>query len=249
MQLRGKRVLVTGGSRGLGLGLVECLLEAEAEVTVIARHPGRLAELAQRLGVTTIAGDIADPELPGRALREVRPAVLVLNAGVTPPMRAIDQISWEDFSATWNTDTRAALQWTQAAIRLPLEKGSRVLLGSSGAAVSGSPLSGGHGGAKRMIWMMAHYANGVAAERGLDLRFQAIVPRQMMGATDHGRACATAYATKKGITVEEFLAGFGKPMSPREFGQHVISILTEPRYESITAFGVKGDTGILSLDG
>jgi len=248
MQLEGKRVLVTGGSRGLGLGLVEALREARASVTVLARHAGRLAELEQRLGVHTIVGEITDPELAAKTLREVRPQVLVLNAGVTPPMAPIHEISWEDFSATWNTDTRAALLWSQAALRLPLDKGSRVLLGSSGAAVSGSPLSGGHAGAKRMIWLMAHYANGVSAELGLDLRFQAIIPQQMIGATDHGRACSEAYAKKKGITAEAFLAGFGKPLSPREFGQHVVSILTEPRFEGATALGVKGDTGIRSLD-
>jgi len=248
MQLEGKRVLVTGGSRGLGLGLVEALREAKAQVTVLARNAARLAELAKGMGVATVVGDITDPDLAAKTLREVRPQVLVLNAGVTPPMASIHEISWEDFSATWNTDTRAALLWTQAALRLPLDKGSRVLLGSSGAAVSGSPMSGGHAGAKRMVWLMAHYANGVAAELDLDLRFQAIVPRQMVGATDHGRTCAEAYAKKKGITTEAFLAGFGKPMSPREFGQHVVRILTEPQFETTTALGVKGDTGIVALD-
>ena len=58
---------------------------------------------------------------------------------------------------------------------LPLAPGARVLVGSSGAALQGSPLSGGYAGARRMLWLMARYANGVAEQKGLGIRFQAIV--------------------------------------------------------------------------
>jgi len=43
------------------------------------------------------------------------------------------------------------------------------------------------------------------------------------------------------------LAGFGKPLSALDFGQHVVSILSEPRYEEAPAFGIKGDHGIVAL--
>ncbi len=143
---------------------------------------------------------------------------------------------------------KAGFHWVQEALRLPLPRGSRVLLGSSGAAVNGSPLSGGYAGAKRMLWLMASYANGVATELHLGVHFQAIVPQQMIGETELGRAGAEAYARRKGVAVETFLAGFGAPLSPRKVGEHVVSILTDPRYESGVAFGLKGDTGIVSLE-
>jgi len=63
----------------------------------------------------------------------------------------LDQLSWEDFTAPWESDVKAGLYWLQAAVNLPLEPGSRVLVVSSGAAESGSPMSGGYGGAKRML--------------------------------------------------------------------------------------------------
>src|SRR5882757_11342273 len=97
-------------------------------------------------------------------------------------MGRLDQLSWEDFSATWETDVKAGFHWLQAALRLPLPRGSRVLVGSSGAAVNGSPMSGGYAGAKRMLWFMAGYANTVSAEQDLGIHFQAIVPRQMLAA-------------------------------------------------------------------
>jgi len=40
----------------------------------------------------------------------------------------------------------------------------------------------------------------------------------------------------------------GKPMPPRKVGDHVVAILTEPRYEKGVAFGLNGDRGIASLD-
>ena len=246
--LQDQRVIVTGGSEGLGLGLVEALVERQAKVTVLARDGDRLAELRRRLGVDVIAGDITDRRLAESTLHDLRPAVVVLNAGAVPHMAPIHEQDWEQFSTAWNTDVRAGLQWIQAAIALPLPSGSRVLVGSSGAAVGGSPLSGGYAGAKRMLWQMANYANGVSSELRLDIRFQVLVPMQIVSETRLGLAAAQAYARRKGMTTEKFLAGFGKPLPPRRFGEHVVTILTEPKYANGTAFGLKGESGITFLD-
>ncbi len=133
-----------------------------------------------------IPADVTDQGAAQRILAEVRPDILVLNAGATPRMGRLDQLSWADFTATWETDVKAGLYWMQAALNLPLKPGSRVLVGSSGAAANGSPLSGGYAGAKRMLWFMAKYANGVAEQKRLGIRFQAIVPLQIIGGTGVG---------------------------------------------------------------
>jgi NAD(P)-dependent dehydrogenase (short-subunit alcohol dehydrogenase family) len=249
MSLKDKNVVVTGGSRGLGLGLVEALVAHGASVTVVARDADALAAVRARLGVATISADVTEETAAHRILGEVRPDILVLNAGATPPMGRLDQVSWADFTATWDTDVKAGLYWLQAALNLPLKPGSRVLVGSSGAAVNGSPLSGGYAGAKRMLWIMAKYANGVAEQKKLGIRFQAIVPQQIVGGTGVGDAGANGYARAMGVDREEFLARFGAPMPPREFGEKVISVLIEPKYAEGLAFGLKGDTGITMLEG
>jgi hypothetical protein len=243
-----QRVIVTGGSRGLGLGIVEALVERKAQVTVVARDAARLAEVKQRLGVAVVSGDVTQRALAHKLLHDVRPNVLILNAGTPQVTGPLHELTWEAFSATWDSDVKAGLHWIQEAIALPLPRGSRVLIASSGAAVGGSPLSGGYAGAKRMLWFMAQYANVVADRLGLGIRFQALVPMQMCGETERGRDAAEAYARWRGITTEKFLAGFGRPMSPREFGEHVATILLKTEYEDGTAFGLKGDTGITSLD-
>src|SRR5579871_4853385 len=248
MNLRDKNVIVTGGSRGLGLGLVEALVARGAKVTVVARDQQALKSVEARLGVAIISADVTDEAAAHRILGEVQPDILVLNAGAKPPMGRLDQLSWQDFSTTWETDVKGGLYWMQAALKTPLKPGSRVLVGSSGAAQNGSPLSGGYAGAKRMLWLMAKYANGVSAQSKLGIRFQAIVPQQIIGGTGVGDSGASAYARASGINKEEFLARFGAPMPPRDFGEKVVSVLEDPQYADGLVFALKGDTGITMLE-
>ena len=249
MSLKDKNVVVTGGSRGLGLGLVEALVARGARVTVVARGADALESVRARLGVATISADVTDEPAAQRILAEVRPDILALNAGAKPRMGRLDQISWADFAAPWETDVKAGLYWLQAALTLPLKRGSRVLVVSSGAAQNGSPLSGGYAGAKRTLWFMAKYANNVSEQKDLGIRFQTIVPLQMVGDTGVGDEGAHAYARAMGIKRDEFLARYGAPMPPREFGEKIVSVLDDPKYAEGFAFGLKGDTGVTILEG
>jgi NAD(P)-dependent dehydrogenase (short-subunit alcohol dehydrogenase family) len=248
MMLNDVPVVVTGGSRGLGLGLVEALVEQGARVTVVARDTSRLDALRRRLGVSTFAADIIDTAAARTILADVGARVVALNAGAVPPMGPMHELSWEAFTAPWDTDVRGGLAWIQAALQLPLAPDSRVLVGSSGAAQNGSPLSGGYAGAKRMLWIMANYANGISRDKRLGILFQAIVPQQMVSGTGVGDAGSAAYARRLGISPEEFLARFGAPLPPRQFGDHLVRVLTDPRYASATAIALKGDTGITVLE-
>jgi NAD(P)-dependent dehydrogenase (short-subunit alcohol dehydrogenase family) len=248
MSLKDKKVVVTGGSRGLGLGLVEALVDRGAKVTVVARQSEALEAVRNRLEVATLAADITDGAAARRILAELRPDILVLNAGAKPPMARLDQISWSDFTAPWEHDVKAGLHWLQSALNLPLAAGSRVLVVSSGAAVGGSPMSGGYGGAKRMLWFMAKYANRVSEQRELGIRFQTILPRQMVLGTGIGDTAAGAYAQAMGITPEAFVARFGAPMPPRAFGEHVVAVLEDPAHADGFAFGLSGDNGVAVME-
>jgi NAD(P)-dependent dehydrogenase (short-subunit alcohol dehydrogenase family) len=217
MSLKDKTIVVTGGSRGLGLGLVEALVDQGAKVTVVARGQAALAAVEQRLGVAVIPADVTDEGAAQRILADVRPDILVLNAGATPPMGRLDQMRWADFSTPWETDVKGGLYWMQAALNVPLAPAARVLVASMGGARTGSPLSGGYAGAKHMLWLMAKYANGVAEQKGLDIRFQVVAPLQMIAGTGVGDAGSGAYARAMGIDREAFLARFGAPMPPRQY--------------------------------
>ena len=73
MSLKDKIVVVTGGSRGLGLGLVEALVDQGAKVSVVARSGFDLEAVSARLGVKTISADITDERAAKQILVEIRP--------------------------------------------------------------------------------------------------------------------------------------------------------------------------------
>jgi hypothetical protein len=100
-----------------------------------------------------------------------------------------------------------------------------------------------------MLWFMAKYANGVAKQKGLGIRFQAIVPQQIIGGTGVGDNASSVYAQAMGLDRESFLARFGAPMPPRKFGDWLVAVLDDPQYATGLVFGLKGDTGITVLEG
>jgi NAD(P)-dependent dehydrogenase (short-subunit alcohol dehydrogenase family) len=209
--LNGKRVVVTGGSEGLGLAMVEALAACGAHVTALARDRAKLAA-AERVGAAVVAGDATDAALMNHIVADEAPDVLILNAGARLPMKPIDEQSWDEFSTAWNTDVRAGLVGVQAALTIPMKPGGRVLIMSSGASMVLSVpyiepeslrLSGGYIGAKRMLWFMAHSANAVSRERGLGLHFQVLVPSQLIPGTKLGHQVAAAYAKIEGVSAEE----------------------------------------------
>lgn len=242
--MKERRVLVVGGSRGLGLGVVQALVAEGAHVTVLARDGRRLAEVAAALPVATLQGDMVDAKLIDHALATAQPEVLILNGGATPHMAPLPEQTWETFSRNWEVDVKAAFLWIQAVLGGRMAAGGRVLLSSSGAALNGSPLSGSYAGAKRMVWLLCDYANGVASAQGLDLAFQAVVPLQIVGDTELGQAAAQAYARRRGISTQALLAGFGAPLPPADYGRHLVDMLADPALRSVPVLSVKGGAGL-----
>jgi uncharacterized protein len=103
MELAGKRVLITGASRGIGESLAERFTAAGARVALVARSKGPLEALADRLGGTAHPTDLGDREQANGLIERVESDggpidVLVNNAGVdltgTFPAHTADQIEF-----------------------------------------------------------------------------------------------------------------------------------------------------------
>jgi NAD(P)-dependent dehydrogenase (short-subunit alcohol dehydrogenase family) len=246
MELAGKRAVIVGGSRGLGLGLVEALVGRGAQVTAVARGAEALASANARLPIKTVAADASDADTARRVVGDVQPDLLVISAGSPPPMGRIDQISWDDYSANWNADTKIGLHWVQAALTLPMAPGGLVVLVSSGAAVNGSPLSGGYAGAKRGLWFIADYAEALADQLRLGLRFRILVPRQIVAGTGTGDAGLTGYAAASGTSYAEQAAKW-PAMSPFDYGMMVTQAIAASGLAEAKQFGIRGDTGVTAI--
>jgi NAD(P)-dependent dehydrogenase (short-subunit alcohol dehydrogenase family) len=175
--------------------------------------------------MTVEAADAGDPMVAGRLMDRYRPDVLALVAGATPLLRPLHHHTWETFSTNWNVDVRMTFHWLREALLLPLRPGSRVIVMSSGAALQGSPLSGGYAGAKAAQRFLADYAAQESRRAGLGITFTAVLPK-LTAATELGRPAVAAYAARAGIPEEQFLAGMGEPVTPQVPGAAFLRLAT-----------------------
>lgn len=243
-----KVAVVTGGSRGIGKGIVEALATEGAQVWAVARNEENLAALKKEVdGVQTLAIDITEPGAAAHVFAAVKPDILVLNAGAQPHMAPVQEQTWEQFELAWNTDVKAAFHFGKAVLLTPLSSGSQVIIMSSGAAIAGSFMSGGYAGAKRMLWFLSEYLQKESATLNLDIRFMALLPKQIIGTTEIGSKAAASYADRMGMTKEKFLEGFGTPLTPAGVGNGVVSLLLDEEYQEGLGFAVTG-TGIEKLN-
>jgi NAD(P)-dependent dehydrogenase (short-subunit alcohol dehydrogenase family) len=228
-RLPGSSALVTGASRGFGRAIATALVQEGASVTGVARDRVRLTELASEIGgsFTPVTADVADPVVAGQLIDQVAPTVLVLNAGASPLARPLHLHTWESFSRPWEVDVRHAFHWSREALLRPLAPGSVVVVMSSGAALAGSPLSGGYAGAKATVRFLAGYAAAESQRQALGIRFVSVLP-QLTPATDLGAAAVASYAARAGQTVAEFSASRGPALSVDQVGQAVVELVTDP---------------------
>ena len=228
-ELSGSTALVTGASRGFGRGVATALAEPGANVVGVARDRAALEEVRALIGdgFTPVAADAADPVVAGKLADAYRPSVLVLAAGAAPLSRPLHRQTWETFSRTWDVDVRQAFHWLREALLRPLAPGSVVIAFSSGAALRGSPLSGGYAGAKAAIRFISGYAADESQRAGLGIRFISVLP-QLTPATELGAAAVAAYAERHGMDVASYTESLGPALTPDHVGKAVLDLIESP---------------------
>ena len=227
--LTSKTALVVGASRGLGRGIALALDKAGTSVVAVARDHTALAELADTgAGIRIEAADAAQEEVASQLIGRYQPEILVLVAGAVPVGRPLHELTWEMFSVNWHADVKIAFGWLKAALLAPLRPGSRVVVISSGAAVFGSPASGGYAGAKATQRIIAGYAAEESNRAGLGITVTAVLPT-MTPLGDVGKAGVRAYAARTGKTEDQYLAEMGEPLTPELAGVAVVDlVLADP---------------------
>lgn len=226
--LKGQNVVVIGGSRGVGRAIVEAALGEGATVLAVARGAAALKELAwEKPDIRTLALDAAQESAPEAVFDMLAPDVLVISAGALAPSAPVQEQSWEMFSANWDMDVKASFLFCKAALNNPLKPGSRVVLISSGAALSGGPpFAGGYAGAKRMQMFLAGHCQKESDRLGLDLRFMALAPARIMPGTGIGDAGLDGFAAYLGIQPADVLASMTDMQTPADVARAVVELAT-----------------------
>ena len=236
--------LVTGASRGFGRGIATALIGAGARVVGVARDHAPLEELRAELGgsFTAVPADAADPVVAGRLIDAYRPAIVVLNAGAAPLLRPIHHHTWQTFSSNWDVDVQHVFHWTREALLAPLTPGSVVITMSSGAALRGSPLSGGYAGAKAAIRWLTAYAAAESGREALGIRFVSVLP-QLTPATELGAMAVAAYAARQGADAAAYTDALGPALTAERVGQAITDLVTGTGYDQdaylLTAAGLR----------
>lgn len=223
--LLGTTAVVVGASRGLGRGIATAFGAAGATVVAVSRTSATFPEPPSGPGrIQAEIADGGDPTMVASLIDRHAPRLIVVVAGASPHMRPLRQQTWETFSIHWQSDVRIAFHWVREALLKPLRPGSRVVVFSSGAALNGSPLSGGYAGAKATQRFITAYAQDEADRSGLDIRFTAVMPR-FSPQTGVGQPAVRAYAARAGLSVDEFLQQSGPLVNPALAGSAMLELM------------------------
>jgi NAD(P)-dependent dehydrogenase (short-subunit alcohol dehydrogenase family) len=141
-RLDGRRAIVTGAGRGIGLAAAAALGEAGAEVTLVARTASEIEEAAAQIsiGATAAVLDVSDVTAV-KAFFAARPAfhMLVNNAGTNRP-KPMWEVSEEDYDAVYDLNVKSAFFVAQACVQRMIAdgaQGSLIHIGSQMGHVGG----------------------------------------------------------------------------------------------------------------
>lgn len=163
-RLDGKRALVPGGSRGIGLGCAAALAEAGAHVVVAARSPDQVALAAHALSDAGFSAEGVELDVTDRAaVREVchEPFDILCNSAGLARHAATLDVTEEDFDAVTALNFKGAFFLAQEVARAMPRGGSIVQISSQMGHV---------GGVDRSVYAATkHAVEGMTKAMAIDL--------------------------------------------------------------------------------
>ena len=182
-RFEGRVAVVTGASRGIGLGIAERLVAEGAKVCITARKQDALDEAVTALGgsvnAIAVAGKGDDTEHQGDAVKKTIEAfgsvdMLVNNTGINPVYGSMVDLDLDAARKIFEVNCLAALSWVQQAHRAWMgEHGGSIVNVSSVAGLRPAPGIGFYGASKAML---AHLTQELAVELAPNVRVNAVAP-------------------------------------------------------------------------
>jgi short-subunit dehydrogenase len=172
VEITGKRVLVTGASRGIGEALARRFAARGATVALVARNAEALEKLAADLGGTAHPADLADPEqvatLVHRVEDESGPVdVLVNNAGIESNKSIVDATA-EEIERIYRVNLIAPVELCRQALPRMLRRGRGHIVNVS--SMAGTAVFPGLTSYSSTKAGLTHFTAGLRADlRGLPI--------------------------------------------------------------------------------
>ncbi|GAA0913755.1 SDR family oxidoreductase [Virgisporangium aurantiacum] len=181
-RLAGRVAIVTGASRGIGLGIATRLVAEGAKVGITARKPEALAEAVASLGAdhaVAIPGKADDADHRSEAVERVGAAfgpvdILVNNTGINPVYGSLAELDLAAARKIFEVNVLSSLAWVQELCRTGLaERGGAIVNVSSMAGLRPSGGIAFYGVTKAAL---NHLTMNLAAELAPNVRVNAVAP-------------------------------------------------------------------------
>ena len=251
LNLRGKTVLITGGSKGIGKAVAEVFVEEGADVHLVARDAATLAATADELrdghqaNVTTSALDLSDSaNIPRLQEACPTPDILVNNAGAIPAgdLQTVDEGTWR---AAWDLKVFGYINMTRAMMAGMIARGEGVIVnvvGLAGLRMDAGYVCGSVGNAALDAFTRA--VGGSSIDRGV--RVLGVHPGAVQ--TDRIITLMKARARADGRDPETWAEGLsnlplGRAIQPREVAD-LVAFLASPRASYLSGMMVPMDGGL-----
>jgi len=224
MELKDKKVVVTGGGSGFGLGIAAELVKKGARVWITGRDAAKLADAAAKTGATAFRADVtssADWDALFASVGDID--VLVNNAGAGMKIAPLAEQSDTDIAAAVAVNlTGAMLGCARAARAMTAKKAGAIVNVSSVCALYAWPGWSVYTAAKAGLSKFSHAL--YAELRPCGVRVFCVTPS--WGQTDFNRACGIAGASEDPTRATKCIA-------PDDMGRLVVQLLETPDHLAI----------------
>ncbi len=139
MEFKGAKIILTGGSSGIGYATAKMLVEKGARVLITGRHRERLEKAAAEIGAIPVVADVAKEEDVENTFRQAKEQlggldVLINNAGIGR-RKSLDELEVQDFEDIYRVNVFGAAMMAKYAARIFKEqnKGHIVNIASTAA--------------------------------------------------------------------------------------------------------------------
>lgn len=252
MDLKGRRALISGASKGIGRATAEIFAELGADLVLLARDEAALSELKKSLPRserhTTLPLDVSDLERLGRAVTELTKTqpieILICNAG-GPKSGPLLEASVDEFEKAFRTHLLANHTLVQKLVPNMKQSGYGRIINIISTSVK-TPLAN-LGVSNTIRASVANWAKTLAMELGpFGITVNNVLPGYT--STDRLDQLAKAAADKQGIDIEQVQKNWkgtiplGRFAQPRETAQ-AIAFLASPWASYVSGINLPVDGG------